>query len=329
MSAYDTVDGIQSYLTDLEGLNRLFEDRHEAGKRNEKLQSYIILGRWSLMSGHTGRAILELGHQVAPWVSELSPVISHDDLYAIFPNLVITTMGRDEIPPAHVTCFECQELWTLSNAHDTLVFREWEKLETGKYEGRTLEEIQNHLEKDTRASYVVYMGPDAHQMLSNPTWIDLTPDAQGQPINKNGVAPPSVVVDKDYRLQPGDSLDVQRWTYLHTKCAEIARTRGAQKFYRELLDRAGCRGASFELIKNEYDPQGAPWCLAHTYKGDFKMGRRKRVFHFDWEDTKRDLQYLFEDETVTKGPRMIHAYSEEALASYISRVADALRLCRP
>ena len=80
-----------------------------------------------------------------------------------------------------------------------------------------------------------------------------------------------------------------------------------------------------EAIPNEYWGDDAialssPWYLVTTPKGHFKVGWRKRVIVLDWERStiQASADQTFPTEDTTKGDRMIHCWSYEKLAKYLT-----------
>ena len=65
-----------------------------------------------------------------------------------------------------------------------------------------------------------------------------------------------------------------------------------------------------------------PWFVVTTKVGRFKIGWRKRVIEIDWTQTvgTGSASELFESEDVTKGDRLIHAWSLKKARQYISDI---------
>lgn len=81
-----------------------------------------------------------------------------------------------------------------------------------------------------------------------------------------------------------------------------------------------------ERIENEYwsDWRGIdePWFLVTTKFGRIKIGKRKRVYLIDWNQTFCSLsaEELFPKEDVTKFDCSIHAWSLEKAKEYIEKI---------
>jgi len=102
-----------------------------------------------------------------------------------------------------------------------------------------------------------------------------------------------------------------------------------RKHYEAMRD--GLVGLFPEPIHVEEIPNGycsryccrhLPWFVITTTIGRFKIGWRKRVIQLDWSETNAtgSAQGLFPAEDVTKGERMIHAWSLDDARRYINTV---------
>lgn len=117
---YDTIEGIQTYLTDLGRLNQLVVDRHRAGyERHEKLNEFVILGSWATDTcGNFGVVKFEdVNYNALDIRSSLPPVLTLKDVYKYGVD-TISTSSRLGMPKIGQICFECQEHWTIQNAYD-------------------------------------------------------------------------------------------------------------------------------------------------------------------------------------------------------------------
>ena len=68
-----------------------------------------------------------------------------------------------------------------------------------------------------------------------------------------------------------------------------------------------------------------PWFVVTTKIGRFKLGWRKRVIELDWSATvgTQDTDTLFPKEEVTKGGKLIHAWSLDDAKRYIDAVIQS------
>jgi hypothetical protein len=69
-----------------------------------------------------------------------------------------------------------------------------------------------------------------------------------------------------------------------------------------------------------------PWFVVTTPVGRVKLGWRKRVILIDWSETRstKTSNKLFAGEDVTKGDRMIHAWSYEKAKEYIDAILNSV-----
>ncbi len=94
----------------------------------------------------------------------------------------------------------------------------------------------------------------------------------------------------------------------------------------------GGRAIYLEEVPNEYSNDfyyfDRKWFRVWTDKGPIKVGRRKRVWHIEWEKRTNPLYAgnLFKDEQVSIGDRWIHAWSDQDAARYIDKVLNGVFL---
>jgi hypothetical protein len=69
-----------------------------------------------------------------------------------------------------------------------------------------------------------------------------------------------------------------------------------------------------------YDDVRSPWWLAQTSIGLIRIGSRKRVISIDWEATP--IEATVTDDDVSKGPKMVHAYSTAKAVEYLTRLRE-------
>jgi hypothetical protein len=123
---------------------------------------------------------------------------------------------------------------------------------------------------------------------------------------------------KDHYFSPyGD-----RKSY-HETCFRMKQVQEETDWFEELFKEAGLQVLRLRLLPNGYSKSiGRPWFLVQTPFGWLKIGWRKRVVSMDWKhfDVEVDGNKLFEDQQVTKGNRMVHAWGKEACVDYIRRL---------
>lgn len=73
---------------------------------------------------------------------------------------------------------------------------------------------------------------------------------------------------------------------------------------------------------SDYCCKHLPWFVVTTVVGRFRIGRRKRVIQIEWDETvkTKSAPDLFKDEDVTKGEKMIHAWSVNDAKRYIEAI---------
>lgn len=71
-----------------------------------------------------------------------------------------------------------------------------------------------------------------------------------------------------------------------------------------------------------------PWFIVTTKVGRIKVGWRKRVIEIDWSQTRgtKTAAELFSEEKVTKGERLIHAWTADAAKEYVSAILTSAPL---
>src|SRR5271156_4622562 len=103
---YNSVQGIEEYLVDLDGLNRLIHDRQAAGyDRHERLDDFVVLGRWFTDScGNFGRCEFELDYKPTDLASRLPKVVRSADILQLVKGLSISSGVHSDVPPSRLVC---------------------------------------------------------------------------------------------------------------------------------------------------------------------------------------------------------------------------------
>ncbi|MFA6603508.1 MAG: hypothetical protein WCT10_01545 [Patescibacteria group bacterium] len=183
---YDTAEGIAKYLTDLEGLNRLIDDRFRAGyKRHERLNDFVILGRWTTdscgnFSRITGKNIPK------EMVLGLPDVLPQKELWNYLPaNTWIEVALEVPAPPRSICCAHCGEYWSLADCHDFHATCDTKVVDLTRFVGQTLGEVKIVFARRRAAEYFIQSGGSS---IRNDRFIDMRsdpkyPDAK---INKLG-----------------------------------------------------------------------------------------------------------------------------------------------
>ena len=321
---YDLVGGIEKCLDDgLAGLNWLIAARAEAGyKRRERLAEFVILGKWSADScGNFGRCKLSIDG--VPLAATLPAVTTWEALH-VFKNLRMETTMDSGVPPVHVRCPKCAKGWTLETAHDTFVSRVDHVVPL--LAGATVAKAEET--GRLSAEGVFRFGPEPS--VRNAKWIDLTV-VDGRVVNEKGWRhhhPPfkGERLTRDYVAEEGDECSITAGFFYHKRCWELRKARREREFFEEVFEKAGASGALLNEIPNSYCQCEvcAPWFTARLPYGDITIGWRKRVISIDWSGLP-DLSALFAEESVTKGPNMIHAYGKDKAIDYVRKIHEALK----
>jgi len=328
---YNTEAGIRASLGSLADLNRMTQARHTAGyERKERLTRFILLGRFLLDSCGNLMRCVSSSNSPAELVSNFPDVILAD----IGRQLIDTTTGKESmvsfgigesIPPANVVCPECGEGWTVENCHDTSVKMTNTMVDFSLLVGLTLAQVREGFKQRSDAVWrLIY-----DMSIQNDRFIDLTPDPKypSLKVNQRGWVGTHEGIDDTYVIQPGDSGSFNVWRYYHTKCNRQKLHTDTKQYFREILKKAGFTDYAMRAIRNKYCPRDVctPWFNINTQAtGRICIGWRNRVINIDWSDSDVNLQELFEQEDVTKGPHFIHAWSKEDAIAYLIKIREAL-----
>jgi hypothetical protein len=127
----------------------------------------------------------------------------------------------------------------------------------------------------------------------------------------------------DTLLQEGDLIDLRKTVYKHGACNKAFLSKNDEVEFGHVFRDAGFVAATLCRIPNEYcSCEHCPcWFDVITEFGAFKVGRRKRVVSLDWSRIG-DFSSMFANEQVTVWKGGIHAWSSEALTSYLARIRD-------
>lgn len=319
---YDTVEGVAAYARTLDGLNELSRLRHEAGYvRRERLESFLILGRWSTDSnGNFSLAKVSRGD-----AGSLPPVVTHGELFRLLPGVRLECPVESDLPPARVVCTVCKKRWTVQNAYDVRVRRSTEVVPLKDWVGKTIGEMRRAYAE--RTDGVWFMQSDIQ--WRNDRLIDLSPlpDYPTLKANEKGWYPgqdrSSVrEIDDEHVIEAGDDafFNVQR--FFHSKCHEEDLAAWYLKHFTDIFSGAGFKDFRLKPIPNRYCSceSCGPWFEASTPVGTFTVGWRKRVINIDWPDFGKDVRHLFKEENVTQGASNIHAYGAEKAKEYLGKI---------
>lgn len=346
---YDTKLGIEKAVVSLAGLNRLVRERHSAGyDRDERLNEFYILGRYHLDScGNCSIIFKHCGGDIIPKevVPDIPDVLTYDEFHGFMAKSgkagSFASTPENGLPKPDLFCLYCGNGWTISNCHDSIVWRETQVIPLEEFVGRILEEVR--LAFNHRSDAVYFMQSDI--LIRNDNNIDLSPKypetqeewQKGVVKNERGWLSTKDGVDDGYVVQEGDEGFFNVWYFFHKDCnrKHLDETQEAQ--FREIFEKAGFKDIRISRIPNEYCDceRCASWFHVNTELGTIKVGWRKRVINIDWtsireslqkagEFSKMDIILLFEEEAVTKAEHYIHAWGWDKAQEYLNRIYSYL-----
>jgi hypothetical protein len=319
MKLYNSVNGIQTYLTDLAGINRLAADRHKAYyERKEPLEKFCILGRWITDScGNFGLIIgnERMGDKIPAEMGTCPPVMNERDHQLFMRGGNISWSGSGwPFPPAYATCVGCRDKWRLDNCHDFQSIQGHEEASLEEWVGQPLSSITEipslkdklwHVVSQDSVYSDVYEG-ESKSGTSGVKWHR---------------------VERDHVIQPGDRAMLQIMRFAHKECHRIQVEKEERNRMEDVFAKAGYSKVNLITRKNAYCPCDVcpPWYLAQVDNiTPITIGWRKRVINIDWEESGKDLAGLFTSEDVTKGSGYIHAWGYDKAAEYLSKILPAL-----
>ena len=335
---YDTKEGIQKILgKGLAGLNALVRDRYEAGyKKHERLGEFYVLGRWHAdRCGNFGKILPDF--IVKDRFPNVPDVLTQPELSSFLTANgldmekvgISVAMGEHGIPPEHVICPECHNSWTIENCHDAVRVHSSEHLSLPEFVGRPLFQVEQAFSMRTDAVY--QMQRDI--LVRNDVFINRrpNPDFPNLRINERGWVGDREGINSSYKVGFDDELFFNVWRFYHKECNRVKLEKDERKSFLDMFKRAGFTGVELKPIPNEYwqNDYSAPWFLAVTEHGVFKIGWRKRVINIDWDDidcggVDVTPYRLFKGENTTKGTHFIHAWGGAKAIEYLSQMREQL-----
>lgn len=356
---YDDLKRIEEdYLQDLDGLNRLIEDRHEAAYvRKERLQEWVILGHWSTDTcGNFGDCTF-LDDRYKPIEVDgkgftVPPVVARADVFKLFHVESMSVSGMVScVPPARVHCRECGERWTVKNAHDSVVETTTVPVETGPFVGRTYRALQDHLKTKVDGDHFAdwemsvrndrFIDTSPHPTIerlqvnkmgwvSVRDWVRLNPEERLERFGRHaGSLPLADAKDPwSYVFQDGDCVYANVRYYTHKRCFLLRKSRESRDYYVQIFRDAGFPDPVTREVPNERcsDKCCMPWQVGQFPFGDIKVGWRSSVISIDWSGLRGspNLRALFADVESTKWDHGVHANTRELAVEYLGRVKSYL-----
>ncbi len=342
---YDHVTGVEFCMQSLEGFNFLETERHIAGyKREERLNQFLVLGRWRLdPCGNVMKAFLcGIGKNIPiEMLPDLPSVIDFDefceksDTELEEKDRMFSFNSRSDIPPEDQICPCCGRSWDIDSCHDVHVVYNTEVVNQPLYTSSPLGDLIRIRGNDTDA---LYRFPSSGAILRNDRFIDNslkhpnpTADWQkGLVENEKGWVCSNAEggIDENYIIQKGDEFMFNVWRYYHRKCYLIHRALEEEKHFSEIVTEAGFTHFRLVPIENGYVPYelSAPWFNVETPWGDIFIGWRKRVISINWSDLGINMDREFSGEGVTQSENSIHAWGKEKAIEYLSKILYRLKM---
>lgn len=329
---YDTKEGIASYLTDLEGINRLSSDRRTAGyDRGERMQEWVVLGRWRLSTnGNFDPIVARYDGGIPAEMGKCPAVMSMDETYLFLRGGSLTSSSSWPFPKHYCACKTCGKLWTLENCHDFQTSQDSDEgaISLADFVGQPLSSVTKIPALVNKVVHFV-----GHDAVYNDNLPDPPEDAEKDYRRENTRLSRSKkkwhYVDKDYIIQEGDHAMMQYVHFEHRGCQQHRATLEEREAVVEAFAKAGYPKINLLTQPNGYckdkDCKCTPWFLAQVNNEvPLTIGWRKSVIHVDWSASGKKLPDLFDGEEVTKSPEYIHAWGYDKLAEYLGKLMPAL-----
>ena len=318
---YDTIGGIESFLTDLDSFNKLKDLRHEAYYiRKERLAEYIVFGRFYLDTCGNFSIIVSNGSYQPSMIEnpELPSVMYYADIKTELPINSSISSTSYHLPPSYVTCSICEEHFNIKNCHNVVQKSNSENYDISAFAGLELVNLKQ---------IPYYINKFKHYVSNDVIGSDKYINTDGG--NKKGWKN----VGKDYIIKDGDKALITTFSFSHKECNNLHNIESSLKIWENILVKAGItddklkRSICINGIANRYCPCDScpPWYILKINGLDpIIFGWRKNVIHIDWKKSKRDLSYLFTEEDVTKNPEMIHAWNYEKATDFLNKIVNEL-----
>lgn len=325
---YDTKEGIDLFLGSLWRLNKLISLRYEAYyERGERLNEFVILGRWVLDSCGN---VSEIKGDFVPKIAfpQIPDVLAWPDEFWAYIRYTLgwvkehvasleidsekfsriwSVMGSG-IPPVGIVCPECEQGWAVGDCHDTSPVYTTELLSLHEFVGKMLGEIREIFAARTDAVYRMY--PPATLIARDDLdyWLG----------ERDGI-------DDAYIIQEGDKGVFHIYKFFHKACRRERNARLERKYFEEIFAEAGFVNVEMVQTENQYCgcEACAPWFWVQTPIGKILIGWRKRVINIDWSETGKSFLRLFGNEEVTKDRDYIHAWGTDKAIEYLRRIWEA------
>jgi hypothetical protein len=318
LNVAETKEEIEKSLVSLEAFNLMLAGRRKAGYQDHILlqEFYVFGGKFHLDNcGNVMKAELSF--------PTFEKVLTHDEFFArlklIGHTAPISYSSNSEIPLSGKICPVCKREWTIENFIEAILVSSSIVIDLKDFVGRTLKEVREVYSKKPEALYFQY----SESPIRNDKFIDLTPQKEypSLKVNERGW----VKADENYVIQLGDGTGFQVHEFVHKKCQAIKLESAQLERFKGLFKQAGFEDCTFKPIPNQYCScqHCTAWYEVKTPLCDFTIGDRKRVTNIEWT-ARVNGEKLFKDENVTVGTNYIHAWNDEKIVEYLTKIKNTL-----
>jgi len=257
-------------------------------------------------------------------------------------SISISTSFSASLPEKNTICPYCGKGWNLDNVDDCLQHNSQIKSFPVKefdlhgdilwdFIGQPIKNMWKFFKIRTNAIY----RPITDCGVSNPKWVDNTPDPEYKTlqINPNGFyGGRHYKIDDNYICQESDEINFWVIKCFHKDCNRKFLNEHELEKFEECFSKAGYTDIEITPIPNEYChdiyncTMCADWLNVKTKWGVIKIGWRKRVINIDWSGCKiiPDVNVIFKNEDVTKGEDFIHAWGWEKCTDYLTSLREGM-----
>ena len=324
---YDTEVGISNHLGSLEDLNKLVQERRDAGySRHERLKEFVILGKFYLDScGNFSKidGTLDFAHSIPKCVSW-----EHfcKEYRCYFDRGIVSSFAA--LPPPELFCAYCKTSWNIDNVHDVISESSSELIDLAPFVGKMFQAVADEYSSRQEAIYYVDNRiRNAKHIDLAPEYPDATEDWKKMYVkNKHGW----IDIERSYLIQEGDFTGFQLSKYYHSGCHRLMICKESEDKFRNIFVNAGFNSIKMEEIPNQYCPceRCTPWYRVRTEFGFFEIGWRKRVISINWRAINRNDRFgeLFSEENVTQDKDYIHAWGWDKAKEYMTKICMELNV---
>lgn len=317
---YDTIEGITTFIKNLDGLHKLKSLRHEAGYvRKEILNEYILFGRFILDTCGNFSIILKDSGGIIPieYSKTLPEVLTYASCRILLPEEYSICSTCYSLPPTYSKCDICDEHFSIKDCHDVIEKSEQSHYSLDRFIGRQLNNIKQLPEYIEKIAHNV-----SHEYIISDNYIN----------TDGGNAKGYKRINKDYFIKAGDKASITTYKYLHSECDRLNIIESSLNTFKNMFSdilNTFPKHLEWNLhgIHNRYCSCSAcpPWYIVRIEGlAPIIIGWRKSVINIEWDKSGIDLSHLFESDNVTKGGYMIHAHGYNKAIEYLNKIIPAL-----